>query len=101
MSLDYPGLLDDLHQESQDLIACLRELAADQWADATPAPGWTIHDQVSHLAFFDQTTLLALTDPEKFRLKPSASWPTGWTCLTASPPNTATCPRGAVAVVRR
>lgn len=67
MSLDYPGLLAELDQESQDLIACLRELGPDRWADATPSPGWSIHDQVSHLAFFDQTTRLALTDPEKFR----------------------------------
>ncbi|MBB3753932.1 uncharacterized protein (TIGR03084 family) [Mycolicibacterium sp. BK634] len=67
MSLDYPGLLADFRQESETLIACLRELERGQWAQPTPAPGWTIHDQISHLAFFDKATRLALTDPEQFR----------------------------------
>jgi uncharacterized protein (TIGR03084 family) len=39
--------------------------AAD-WNLQTPAQGWTIRDQVTHLAFFDDATLLALTDPAGF-----------------------------------
>jgi uncharacterized protein (TIGR03084 family) len=66
MSVDYPALLADLRVESDNLISCLQELSADDWAHATPAPDWTIHDQISHLAYFDQTTTLALTDPERF-----------------------------------
>jgi uncharacterized protein (TIGR03084 family) len=67
MALDYPGLLADLRHESDDLIACLKPLADQQWALPTPASGWSTHDQVSHLAFFDDSARLALTDPESFR----------------------------------
>jgi uncharacterized protein (TIGR03084 family) len=69
MGLDYPGLLTDLRAESDNLIAVLRELVADQWGLATPAAGWSIHDQVSHLAFFDDAARLALTDPDAFKVE--------------------------------
>ena len=36
-------------------------------AAPTPAPGWSIHDQVTHLAYFDETAALAATDPDRFR----------------------------------
>lgn len=32
----------------------------------TPAPSWTIADQLSHLAYFDEQALRALTDPDGF-----------------------------------
>lgn len=67
MSLDYPGLLADFRAESDNLIAVLRGLPVGQWTRPTPAAGWSIHDQVSHLAFFDDATRLALTDPVAFR----------------------------------
>jgi uncharacterized protein (TIGR03084 family) len=67
MALDYPGLLADLRTESDNLIAVLQGLDVDQWALATPAAGWSINDQVSHLAFFDDATRLASTDPIAFR----------------------------------
>jgi uncharacterized protein (TIGR03084 family) len=67
MGLDYPGLLADLRDESDGLISCLSGLSAEQWSLPTPASGWSIHDQVSHLAFFDDTARLALTDAERFR----------------------------------
>ncbi|MGH3637096.1 MAG: TIGR03084 family metal-binding protein [Mycobacterium sp.] len=67
MGLDYPGLLADLRHESDEIIGCLSPLTAQQWRLPTPASGWSIHDQVSHLAFFDDTARLALTDPDRFR----------------------------------
>lgn len=67
MGLDYPGLLTDLRHESDCLIACLDALSAEQWSMPTPAAGWSIGDQISHLAFFDDTARLAMTDPERFR----------------------------------
>ncbi len=36
-------------------------------ARPTPAPGWSVGDQISHLWFFDQRAMLALTDPDAFR----------------------------------
>jgi uncharacterized protein (TIGR03084 family) len=67
MGLDFPGLLADLRHESDRLVAMLDGLAYEQWGLPTPASGWAIQDQVSHLAFFDDAARLALTQPEDFR----------------------------------
>jgi len=63
----YAGLLADLRHESDRLAEHLDGLAHEQWGLATPAEGWSIHDQVSHLAFFDDAARLALTQPQEFR----------------------------------
>lgn len=67
MAVDFPKLLVDLRQESDALLDCLAGLSTDQWDQATPASGWAIRDQVSHLAFFDDVAHLALTDADAFR----------------------------------
>jgi uncharacterized protein (TIGR03084 family) len=67
MGLDYPRLLADLQHESDRLIEHLNGLAYEQWGLATPAAGWSIQDQVSHLAFFDDAAGLAMTAPDEFR----------------------------------
>ena len=67
MALDYPELLADLRVESDFVIECLTALTETQWTLWTPAEGWSIHDQVSHLAFFDDSTILALSDVPEFR----------------------------------
>lgn len=36
------------------------------WDAQTPAPGWSVRDQISHLAFFDEQAHLAVTDPDAF-----------------------------------
>jgi uncharacterized protein (TIGR03084 family) len=36
------------------------------WARSTPAEGWAVGDQVSHLAFFDDAAVSAMTDPDAF-----------------------------------
>jgi uncharacterized protein (TIGR03084 family) len=61
------GLIDDLRAETEILDAILAPLSAAEWKLPTPAAGWSITDQVSHLAYFDETTLLSLTDPDQFR----------------------------------
>jgi uncharacterized protein (TIGR03084 family) len=43
-------------------------MPAEEWGRPTPAAGWNIHDQVSHLAFFDDAARLAATDPGEFRV---------------------------------
>ena len=52
--------------------ATLVGLRPEQWSLATPAVGWSLGDQVSHLAYFDVTTLQSLVDPEQFRLDAAA-----------------------------
>jgi uncharacterized protein (TIGR03084 family) len=67
MAVDFPRLLADLRAETDALLACLAGLRADQWDQPTPAAGWAIRDQVSHLAFFDDVAHLALIDAVAFR----------------------------------
>jgi uncharacterized protein (TIGR03084 family) len=58
------ALCDDLAAEHADLD---RIVADGARLDApTPAEGWSVGDQISHLWFFDQRALLALTDPDAF-----------------------------------
>ena len=45
----------------------ISRLDASQWAIQTPALGWSVGDQVSHLSYFDDVTVLSATDPERFR----------------------------------
>jgi uncharacterized protein (TIGR03084 family) len=59
-------LLDDLAAEASDLIDVLADLSDEQWVLPTPAEGWDIHDQVVHLAFFDEIAALGFTHPEAF-----------------------------------
>lgn len=67
MAVDYSGLLSDLRIESDFVISSLTALTESQWTLPTPAEGWSIHDQVSHLAFFDDSTILALRNVPEFR----------------------------------
>ena len=61
MAADLAALVDDLVAESEVLHAALDGLRPDQWSLATPAAGWSVGDHVSHLAYFDVTTLQSLT----------------------------------------
>jgi len=60
------SLVDDLTAESGTLRQVLAGLPAADWARPTPAAGWTVTDQVTHLAYFDDVTRLSVTDPERF-----------------------------------
>lgn len=67
MAADLAPLIADLAAETDVLDSLLAHLEPAQWRLATPATGWNIADQVSHLAFFDETALLSATDPDRFR----------------------------------
>jgi uncharacterized protein (TIGR03084 family) len=72
MPADIGALLADLAAESAELDAVLAPLPAVDWLAPTPAAGWSIGDQVSHLAYFDQAALLSMTDPDQFRAQAAA-----------------------------
>ncbi len=61
------ALLDDLAAETRELEQLLVFLTDEQWRTPTPADGWTIADQVSHLAYFDEAATLSITDADAFR----------------------------------
>jgi len=66
MPVSMTALCDDLAAESAELRVVLAGLSEEQWRQDTPAAGWTIADQVSHLAYFDDVALRSATDPEAF-----------------------------------
>jgi uncharacterized protein (TIGR03084 family) len=60
------SMLTDLIAEQESLDGFVAALSPDHWALPTRSPGWTVSDQIGHLAFFDATATLAITDPEQF-----------------------------------
>ncbi|HEX7659064.1 MAG TPA: TIGR03084 family metal-binding protein [Pseudonocardiaceae bacterium] len=67
MAVAIDELLTDLAAETGSLDALLAPLPADRWDLPTPAAGWAIRDQISHLAYFDGATALSVTDEQRFR----------------------------------
>jgi uncharacterized protein (TIGR03084 family) len=66
MAVDLPSLLADLSAETGVVDGLLSALDVADWERSTPAEGWAIRDQVSHLAFFDDVAVLAAEDPKAF-----------------------------------
>lgn len=65
-SMSLADLTRDLIAEQDDLDQLVSTLEPAQLALATASPGWSIADQLGHLAFFDNTAALAINDPEAF-----------------------------------
>jgi uncharacterized protein (TIGR03084 family) len=77
MAVDMTALAADLSAESvvtRDLISGLDEAG---WRTPTPAGGWDITDQVSHLAYFDEVTVASAVDQEEFIAERTAAEATG------------------------
>jgi uncharacterized protein (TIGR03084 family) len=67
MPVDMGALTADLAAESAELYEVLSVLDEQDWHRDTPAAGWTVRDQVTHLAYFDETATLSATDADRFR----------------------------------
>jgi uncharacterized protein (TIGR03084 family) len=65
--VDMGELLEDLAAETADLRLLVADLDEPGWRAPTPAVGWTIGDQISHLAFFDDAAVMSATEPDRFR----------------------------------
>lgn len=59
-------LVGDFHDEHQVLDDMVAGIDDDSWSALTPAEGWSVADQVNHLAFFDDRARRAVLDPEGF-----------------------------------
>lgn len=57
----------DLAEEQAALDLLVADIAESAWDLPTPAEGWSVRDQISHLAFFDEAGHQAAVDPEAFR----------------------------------
>jgi uncharacterized protein (TIGR03084 family) len=67
MPADMTALAADLAAESAVTRALVAGLDEAGWDTPTPAAGWDIGDQISHLAYFDQVTVQSATEPEQFK----------------------------------
>jgi uncharacterized protein (TIGR03084 family) len=59
-------IVNDLEEEQAALLTVVAGLSASDWDTPTHAPGWSVRDQVSHLAYFDEAATRAITDHEAF-----------------------------------
>ncbi|MCD6586823.1 MAG: TIGR03084 family protein [Desulfobacteraceae bacterium] len=60
------AICKDLAEEYAALDDMVKDLDDDQWNMQTPFFQWTIKDEISHLAYFDQAALLSATDAKAF-----------------------------------
>ncbi len=73
MPADMTALTADLAAESAVTRALVARLDEAGWHTPTPAVGWDIADQISHLAYFDEVTVSSATDPERFTAELAAA----------------------------
>ena len=66
MAVDLRLLCGDLAEETAVLAGLLAPLDETAWTLPTPAPGWSVKDQLTHLAYFDEATIQAANDPAAF-----------------------------------
>jgi uncharacterized protein (TIGR03084 family) len=66
MSTTLNEIISDLEAEQSALRKIVDALSRAEWDTSTHAPGWSVRDQVSHLAFFDDAAARAITDGEAF-----------------------------------
>jgi uncharacterized protein (TIGR03084 family) len=79
------AICDDLAAEHADLDRIVAALPDAAWDTSTPSPGWAVRDQISHLWFFDQRAVMALTDPEAFAADAEVLQSSGGTDLSVAP----------------
>lgn len=60
------SICEDLGSEQQSLDEIVSVLGEEQWSQLTMFSGWSIRDEITHLAFFDQAAALAATDEGAF-----------------------------------
>jgi uncharacterized protein (TIGR03084 family) len=70
---DMAALAADLAAESAVTRALVAGLDEAGWHTPTPAAGWDIADQISHLAYFDEVTVRSAVDPAGFEAELAAA----------------------------
>ncbi|GIS33910.1 MAG: hypothetical protein Ct9H90mP5_03590 [Acidimicrobiaceae bacterium] len=49
------------------LIKLFQALGVTDWDLDTASPGWSVADQIAHLAYFDNAAALAIANPDEFQ----------------------------------
>ncbi len=73
MPVDMAALAADLAAESAVTRALVAGLDETGWHTPTPAAGWDIADQISHLAYFDEVTVRSAVHPAEFEAELAAA----------------------------
>ena len=73
MPVDMTALAADLAAESAVTRALVAGLDEAGWRTPTPAAGWDIADQISHLAYFDEVTVRSAVHPAEFEAELAAA----------------------------
>ena len=73
MPADMTALTADLAAESAVTRALVAGLDEPGWRTPTPAAGWDIADQISHLAYFDEVTVRSAVHPREFEAELAAA----------------------------
>jgi uncharacterized protein (TIGR03084 family) len=60
------GICADLDAEHEALDEVVGVLPPASWDRPTPAEGWSVRDQISHLAWVDERAVEAVCDPDTF-----------------------------------
>lgn len=63
---DLGALASHLDDETTALLGALDRAGDDAWSAPTPSPGWSVADQVSHLAYFDEAATASVGGRERF-----------------------------------
>ncbi|KAA0021329.1 TIGR03084 family metal-binding protein [Antrihabitans cavernicola] len=82
---DLEAILGDLAAEGDDVAALVADLDAAEWAQPTPAPGWSIAHQIAHLNWTDEVSEVSARDPEAFQAIVKQAWsnPSGFVDVAA------------------
>lgn len=59
-------VIADLTAEAESVDSLVAGIDAEDWGKATPAPGWTVANQIAHLAFIFRLAGTAASDAELF-----------------------------------
>ena len=73
MPVDMAALAADLAAESAVTRALVAGLDEAGWHTPTPAAGWDVADQISHLAYFDEVAVRSAVHPEQFQAELAAA----------------------------
>lgn len=65
--MNVEDVLNDLTAEVEEVDRLVAGLDDEQWRLPTPAPGWTVFDQIAHLTFIFRLAGTAAADPETFK----------------------------------
>jgi uncharacterized protein (TIGR03084 family) len=60
-------VLKDLTADIDEVVRLVEDIDDAHWQRATPAAGWTVTDQIAHLAFIMRLARTAAADPETFK----------------------------------